>query len=169
MQPERITYKNCIKNTRAYQKKGETKKIMKPRMGKTDYYLNIADAISKRSNCLRRIYGCVIVKNDEIIATGYNGSPRGKKNCSDVREVCPRLDKPHNSNDYSNCESVHAEQNAIISASRQEMIGADMYLIGREYETSELIEDTEPCPICKRMIINAGIKRIITKNKICML
>lgn len=139
---------------------------MAKRISKTDYYLNIADAVAKRSTCLKRNYGCVIVKNDEIIATGYNGSARGEANCCDIRNVCPRQDVPSNSGDYTGCSSVHAEQNAIISASRQEMIDADLYLFGREYNSNTEIQDVEPCPICRRMILNAGIRRIVTKNRI---
>lgn len=134
------------------------------RISKDEYYLRIALAVSKRSTCLKRHYGCVIVKNDEIIATGYNGAPRGEENCCDVG-LCQRLNKPHNSGDYSDCHSVHAEQNAMISASRKEMIGGIMYLAGEELFTSGLyheIEDAIPCPICERMIKNAGI--ISVKN-----
>ena len=135
------------------------------RISKDEYYLNIALEVSKRSTCLKRHYGCDIVKNDEIIATGYNGAPRGEENCCDVG-LCQRLDKPHNSGDYSDCHSVHAEQNGMLSASRKEMIGATMYLAGEERRWSNVnmsyfdwkeVEDVTPCPICARMIKNAGI------------
>lgn len=133
------------------------------RISKDEYYLRIALAVSKRSTCLKRHYGCVIVKNDEIIATGYNGSPRGEVNCCDVG-LCRRINKPHNSGDYSDCHSVHAEQNAMLSASRKEMIGATMYLAGEDMTESNWdnddnteIVDATPCPICERMIKNAGI------------
>ena len=134
------------------------------RISKDQYYINIALSISSRSTCLKRQYGCVIVKDDEIIATGYNGSARGEPNCCDVYEKCPRLNVAHNSGDYSGCASVHAEQNAMISASRNRMIGAAMYLAGREYlEGTGFVEMTEctPCPICERMIRNAGIARVV--------
>ena len=136
------------------------------RISKDEYYLGIALAVSRRSTCLKRHYGCVIVKNDEIIATGYNGSPRGEENCCDLGE-CKRLNVPHNSGDYSDCHSVHAEQNAMLSASRNEMIGATMYLAGEEkVDFSQScwfdIEDAIPCSICERMIKNAGI--ISVKN-----
>lgn len=138
------------------------------RISKDEYYLGIAIAVSKRSTCLKRRYGCVIVKNDEIIATGYNGSPRGQINCCDIGE-CKRLDIPHGKGDYLDCHSVHAEQNAIISADRQKMIGATLYLAGEGYEQSDIgwddwyeVEDASPCSICKRMIQNAGIKCIVT-------
>lgn len=143
------------------------------RMSKDEYYLDIALAVSKRSTCLRRRYGCVIVKNDEIIATGYNGSPRGAVNCCDVGE-CKRINEPHNSGDYSDCCSVHAEQNAIISADRAKMIGATLYLTGVDVFrvmngtgfTLDEIKDAKPCPICERMIINAGITKIVNRDGI---
>lgn len=142
------------------------------RISKEQYYLDIAFAVSKRSNCIKRHYGAVIVNNDEIIATGYNGSPRGENNCCDLG-VCKRLYKPSNSGDYAECHSVHAEQNAIISASRKDIIGATLYLAGEEFDkvvfdtTGEYIYHTldvcEPCPICKRLIANSGIVRVVGK------
>ena len=141
------------------------------RIEKYEYYLGIAKAASKRSTCLKRHYGAVIVKNDEVIATGYNGSPRGCINCCDVGK-CNRLEKPHNSGDYSDCHSVHAEQNAMISASRNEMQDSVMYLYGEEFgkglfvgtmEWNE-IKNPEPCPICARMLLNAGIKYIFNNE-----
>lgn len=147
------------------------------RPDKENYYLDIALAVSKRSTCLKRHYGCVIVKDDEIIATGYNGSPRGVLNCCDIHNgKCPRQDKPHNSGNYSNCPAVHAEQNAMLSASRKEMLGAIMYLAGEEYTDVNKdgfvdfiykwkeIEDCTPCPICVRMIMNAGITNVINRT-----
>lgn len=121
-----------------------------------EYYLGIAKSVSERSTCLRRKYGAVIVKNGEIISTGYNGSARGEVNCCDTG-VCQRnLDgSAHNDGNYSNCPSVHAEMNAIISASRRDMIGSTLYLVG--LENGKIISNCEPCPICKRMIKNAGI------------
>lgn len=145
------------------------------RISKTDYYLEIALSVSKRSSCLKRHYGCIIVKNDEIIATGYNGNPRGHKNCCDVGK-CLRMDKPHNFGDYSDCFSIHAEQNAMLSAARKDMIGSTMYLVGEEFinvndddlgwgwEGWYVIENCAPCPICARMILNCGIDAVITKN-----
>lgn len=136
-------------------------------MTKDEYYLNIAKAVCMRSTCIRRRYGAVIVKDGQIISTGYNGSPRGTQNCCDV-DVCKRIDMEHNTGDYSECCSVHAEQNAIIHASRKEMLGSTMYLYGEEmvkpftkYWYYKTIENPEPCPICLRMIQNAGIKRVI--------
>ena len=135
------------------------------RMSKTEYYLGIALVVSKRSTCLKRHYGAVIVNNDEIISTGYNGNPRGEENCCD-RGNCKRMDIPSNSGDYSDCFSVHAEQNAMISASRNEMLGSVLYLAGEMFvDDSWLeIEDAEPCPICFRMIKNSGIKKIVSKG-----
>lgn len=142
---------------------------MMERVSKKDYYLGIALAVSKRSPCLRRRYGCIIVKNDEIISTGYNGSPRGELNCCDCYEECPRKDKPHNSGDYSDCTSVHAEQNAMLSAARKDMIGATMYLVAEEvyFNLNGIhlwgkLKGVKPCPICERMIKNAGIKEVVT-------
>lgn len=131
---------------------------VKSRPTKDEYYLDIARAVSHRSTCLRRQYGAVIVNNDEIIATGYNGSPRGECNCCDVG-ICNRIGHAHNDGDYSSCNSVHAEQNALISASRAEMLGGTLYLAG--FENGQAIA-AEPCPICARMIKNAGIKKVIT-------
>lgn len=131
------------------------------RISVDDYYLNIAKAVSKRSSCLKRQYGAVIVNHKEIISTGYNGSPRGEENCCDLG-YCHRLHEIHNSGFYDTCKSVHAEQNAIISASRKDMIGGTIYLYGEE--NGKTI-NCEPCPICSRMIKNAGIKRIVCKEK----
>lgn len=124
---------------------------------KNEYYLQIAKAVSRRSTCLRRQYGAVIVNNDEIISTGYNGSPRGEENCCDTG-ICYRVGHAHNDGDYASCCSVHAEMNAIISASRAEMLGATLYLYGEE--NGKEIE-ASPCPICQRLIKNAGIKEVV--------
>lgn len=130
------------------------------RKSKDKYYLDIARMVSTRSTCLKRQYGCVIVKNDEIISTGYNGSPRGEVNCCD-NGFCKRLNKPHNSGDYSDCCSVHSEQNAMISASRNEMIDSTMYLVCME---DDLEINAYMCPICLRMAKNAGIKRFVNRG-----
>lgn len=130
------------------------------RISVDEYYLNIAKAVSKRSSCLKRQYGAVIVNNQEIIATGYNGSPRGDVNCCDLG-YCHRLNEVHNSGKYDLCKSVHAEQNAIISASRKDMMGGTLYLYGEE--NGKAIE-ASPCPICERMIKNAGILRVVCED-----
>ena len=129
------------------------------RPSKDEYYLNIAEVVMSRSTCLRRKYGSVIVKNDEIIATGYNGSPRGDKNCCDIGE-CWREEYgiPHGQR-YELCCAVHSEANAIISASRRDMQGAVLYLASDKPKA-------EPCDICKRLIKNAGITKVITREKI---
>lgn len=137
------------------------------RISKDAYYLEIAYVVSKRSTCLRRHYGAVIVNHDEIVATGYNGSARGDSNCCDVHDECPRKHKAHNSGDYGDCPAVHAEQNALLSASRKETIGATLYLNGDEIDLQNgLVKEIPmkecfPCPICERMIRNAGISCII--------
>lgn len=133
---------------------------MAKRMSKDVYYLGIAEAVLQRSTCLRRKYGAIIVKDDEIIATGYNGAPRGEENCSDCG-FCYResLGIPKGER-YELCKSVHAEQNAIISAARRDMIGATIYIVGREVATGEYANPA-PCIICRRMIVNAGIVRCV--------
>ena len=133
------------------------------RKDKVNYYLDIADAISSRSTCIRRQYGAIIVRNDEIISTGYNGAPRGRKNCVDM-DFCARekLNIP-NGQRYELCRSVHAEANAIISAARRDMLGGALYLVGREYKTGTLLTDTTSCAMCRRMVINAGIQKIIAR------
>ena len=137
------------------------------RMSKTEYYLAIALVVSKRSTCLKRRYGAVIVNNDEIVSTGYNGNPRGDENCCD-RGDCKRMNLPSNSGNYDDCFSVHAEQNAMISASRNEMLGSTIYLAGEMYVDGEWVEimDAEPCPICLRMVKNSGIDRVVSKKDI---
>ena len=134
------------------------------RQDKLNYYLDIADVALNRSTCLRRKYGAVIVKNDEIISTGYNGAPRGCANCIDVG-VCRRQIEniPHGER-YELCRSVHAEANAIISAGRKEMIGATLYLAGRDAQNGLSVPNTEPCAMCRRLIINAGIRYVITRT-----
>ena len=139
------------------------------RISKDEYYLGIARAVSKRSTCLKRHYGCVIVKNGEVISTGYNGNPRGQENCCD-RGTCNRMMKPHNSGDYSDCYSVHAEQNAMLSAARKDMIGSTLYLVCEECIDDQYIDIPycEPCPICKRMISNAGINRVVCPDGVLL-
>jgi dCMP deaminase len=128
------------------------------RITKEEYYLNIAREVSRRSTCIRRRYGAVIVKKDQIISTGYGGAPRRTINCIDIG-VCARdqLHIPHGEK-YEICRGVHAEQNAIIHSSRLEMMGSKLFLVGVDVSTGEVVENSEPCKICKRMIINAGIK-----------
>lgn len=126
------------------------------------YYLSIAKEVSNRSTCLRRHYGAVIVNNDAIVSTGYNGAPRGEENCID-RGMCIRksMNIPHGER-YEMCRAVHAEQNAIIEAPRSSMIGATIYISGSDAETGADV-DAHPCMICKRMLKNAGIKYLCIK------
>ncbi|MBE6916072.1 MAG: dCMP deaminase family protein [Ruminococcaceae bacterium] len=134
------------------------------RRDKFNYYLDIADTVSERGTCLRRRFGAVIVRNDSIVSTGYVGAPRGRENCCDIGE-CKReeLGVPRGQR-YELCRSVHAEANAIIAASRNDMIGATLYLVGREVATGELVENAAPCSMCKRLIINAGIARVVIRD-----
>lgn len=134
------------------------------RRDKINYYLDLAEVVSMRSTCLRRHYGAVIVKNDEVVATGYTGAPRGRKNCSDLG-FCMRmkLGVPRGER-YEICRSVHAEQNAIISASREETIGSSLYLVGREARDGSYVENASSCTMCKRIIINAGIEKVYIRD-----
>ena len=134
------------------------------RLDKNNYYLNIAETVARRSTCLRKAYGAVIVKNDEIVSTGYNGAPRGRKNCSDTC-TCIRneLNVPRGER-YELCRSVHAEANAIISASRQEMINSTLYLVGLDVESNKYVKDSSSCSMCKRLVINAGIENVIIRD-----
>ena len=124
------------------------------RRNKANYYLDIAEAVLKRGTCRRRNFGAVIVNNDQIISSGYTGAPRGRKNCIDMG-VCVResLNIPRGER-YELCRSVHAEANAIIHASRNDMLGAKLYLVGIEVGSGDYVKNAEPCAMCKRMIIN---------------
>lgn len=134
------------------------------RRDKTNYYLDIAEAVCARSTCLRRKFGAIVVKNDEIISTGYNGAPRGRKNCVDL-DFCyrERMNVPRGQR-YELCRSVHAEANAIISASRADLLGATLYLACHDAQTDALDGAVEPCSMCKRLILNAGIEEVIIRQ-----
>lgn len=134
------------------------------RRDKTNYYLDIAEMVLERGTCLRRNYGAIIVKNDEIISTGYTGAPRGRQNCIDLG-YCRRekLNIPRGER-YELCRSVHSEANCIISASRRDMIDSTLYLVGKDAVTGELVKNATSCAMCKRMIINAGIKTVIVRD-----
>ena len=137
---------------------------MKQRRDKTNYYLDIAQAVAGRGTCLRRHYGAIIVKNDEIISTGYNGAPRGRKNSIDLNHcVREELNVPSGER-YELCRSVHAEANCIISASRRDMLGATLYLACLDGKTGELLAGTNSCTMCKRQVINAGIQTVIIRD-----
>ena len=133
------------------------------RIDKINYYLNIAESVSERSTCLKKHWGSIIVKNDEIISTGFNGAPRGVKSCLECSK-CNRENSERGS-DYNQCLAVHSEQNAIIHASRNQMLESDMYLVGVDFtNNNKYVENAAPCALCKRMIINAGIKRVIVRD-----
>ncbi len=134
------------------------------RVSKNNYYLDIAQTVSERSTCLRKRYGAIIVKSDVIVSTGYNGAPRGRMNCTDVG-YCLRdkLGIPRGER-YELCRSLHAEQNAIIAASRDQMLGSTLYMAGVDSKTGELLCDICSCAMCKRMIINAGIAQVVIRH-----
>ncbi len=135
------------------------------RISKVDYYLDIAQTVSKRSTCLRRNFGCIIVKNDIIVSTGYNGAPRGRQNCNEMgfclREQMgiPRGER------YELCRAVHAEANAIIAAPRDTMLGADLYLVCCDPKNGKVVGNVTSCQMCKRLVINAGIERVIVREE----
>lgn len=134
------------------------------RIDKENYYLDIAQTVAGRSTCLRRCYGAILVKSDEIISTGYNGAPRGRRNCVDLN-YCTReaLNIPSGER-YELCRSVHAEANAIISAARRDMAGGTLYLAGKNAATGQLLHDTSSCSMCRRLIINAGLSKVIART-----
>ena len=137
---------------------------MSPRVSKENYYLDIAQTVSERCTCLRRRYGAIIVKNDVILSTGYNGAPRGRQNCIDLC-YCMRdkLNIPRGER-YEMCRSVHSEANAIINASRDQMLGATLYMACTDPKEGALVPGMSSCMMCKRMIINAGIERVIIRD-----
>jgi len=134
------------------------------RRDKVNYYLDIAEQVSNRGTCIRRHFGAVIVKDDEVISTGYVGAPRGRKNCSDL-ESCIREERnvPRGER-YELCRSVHAESNAIISAARRDMIGSSLYLVGIDMSTDAYVEKANCCAMCKRQVLNAGIQTVYIRD-----
>ena len=134
------------------------------RRDKTNYYLDMAQVALERGTCLRRNFGAVIVKNDVIVSTGYTGAPRGRANCIDIGTcVRQKMGIPRGER-YEFCRSVHAEANAIISAQRRDMVGASIYLVGRDARSGELLHDATSCPMCRRMIINAGLDEVVIRR-----
>ena len=134
------------------------------RVSKHNYYLDIAQTVAERSTCLRKKYGAIIVKNDIIVSTGYNGAPRGRRNCTDLGECMrDKLNIPRGER-YEMCRSVHSEANAIIAASREQMLGSTLYMSCVDAKTGELVCDTCSCMMCKRMVINAGISKVIIRT-----
>jgi dCMP deaminase len=134
------------------------------RIDKENYYLDIAGTVLERSTCLRRNYGAIIVHNDEIIATGYNGAPRGRKNCADLNYCTREAMNIPSGQRYELCRSVHAEANAIISASRRDILGATLYMVCRDPKTGQLIPGSTSCSMCRRLIINAGISKVVIRD-----
>ena len=134
------------------------------RVSKRNYYLDIAQTVLERATCLRRVYGAIIVKNDEIISTGYNGAPRGRKNCVDMGFCTREAMQVPRGQRYELCRSVHAEANAIISASRRDMVGSTLYLVGKDAQTGVLLGDATSCAMCRRQVINAGISKVVIRK-----
>ena len=134
------------------------------RISKANYYLDIAQTVLERATCLRRVYGAIIVKNDEIISTGYNGAPRGRANCVDLGYCSREAMQVPRGERYELCRSVHAEANAIISAARRDMVGGTLYLAGKDAATGEILSDATSCAMCRRMIINAGLEQVIIRT-----
>ena len=134
------------------------------RRDKHNYYLDIAETVLQRGTCRRRNFGSIIVKNDEIIATGYSGAPRKRTNCIDLGYCLREQMNVPRGQMYELCRSVHSEANAIISASRRDMIGATLYLVGREVQENQLVQNASSCPMCKRLVINAGIEKVIVRD-----
>jgi len=135
------------------------------RPSKDEYYLNIAKEVAERSTCFRNKGGAIIVKDDQIISTGYIGAPRKTKDCFERNECLrDKLKIPHGRN-YEICRSVHAEMNAVINAARAgvSLLNGDMYIYLRDREGKEM--DSFPCFICKKIIINAGLKKAICSTK----
>ena len=137
---------------------------MDKRTNKQNYYLDIADAVLDRSTCLRKKYGAIIVRNDEIISTGYNGAPRGRKNCTDIGRCIREEMKIPSGERYELCRSVHSEANAIIAAARENMLGASLYMSCTSPVDGSIIPGTNSCMMCKRLIINAGIEKVYIRD-----
>lgn len=134
------------------------------RRDKVNYYLDIAEQVTLRCTCLRRHFGAVIVRDDEVISTGYAGAPRGRKNCIDLGRCIREEKNVPRGERYELCRSVHAEANAIISASRRDMIGSSLYLVGIDMSTGEYVENASSCSMCKRQVINAGIETVYIRD-----
>jgi dCMP deaminase len=136
------------------------------RLSKDLYYIGIAHAVAARGTCLRRNYGAVVVANDQIVSTGYNGAPRGLPNCISMGASCPRnaAGVPQGQQ-YDNCRSVHAELNAIIHGGRREVLGGTLYLVGESVTGEALSQDPEPCEHCWQAVVNAGIERVVAERR----
>ena len=134
------------------------------RVSKENYYLDIAQTVAERSTCLRRCYGAIIVKDDTIVSTGYNGAPRGRKNCSDLGYCMRKKLQIPRGERYEMCRSLHSEANAIIAAARERMLGATLYMCCIDPVSHEVVGGTCSCAMCKRMIINAGIETVVVRE-----
>ena len=134
------------------------------RIDKENYYLDIAGIVLERSTCMRKHYGAISVQNDEIVSSGYNGAPRGRKNCGDLGYCAREAMNIPSGERYELCRSVHAEANAIISAPRREVLGATLYMVCKDPETGALIPGSTSCSMCRRLIINAGISQVIIRD-----
>lgn len=134
----------------------------KKRISKIDTYLNVAETFAYRSTCIKRKYGAVIVKDDVVVSTGYNGSPRGYENCCDIGQ-CPRIAlNLHQGDGYGICRAIHAEENALLNCSREQTMGADLYLAGVNPDDNS-VHQANPCPLCARLIVQAGIRNVIMR------
>ena len=138
------------------------KPIGNQRISKINTYLNVAETFAYRSTCIKRKYGAVVVKDDTVISTGYNGSPRGYDSCCDLGK-CPRIELDmHQGEGYGICRAIHAEQNALLNCSREQTVGADLYLAGVN-PANNTVHKAKPCPLCARLIIQAGIANVILR------
>lgn len=138
------------------------------RVTKDAYYLNIAREVAMRATCMSAHFGCLIVNDDQIISTGYNGAPRKTKDCYEIGFCLRRKLGVKSGTQYEMCRSVHAEQNAIINAARAgvSLLGGTMYLFGkRVLDGEDVLIKAYPCFICKKMILNAGIENIICNDE----
>lgn len=137
---------------------------MAERVSKENYYLDIAQTVSERSTCLRRRFGAIIVRNDTIISTGYNGAPRGRANCNELGNCYRETMNIPRGERYELCRSVHAEANAIIAAPREQMLGATLFLCCTDPVTGQIMPGTSSCMMCKKLVINAGIERVVVRD-----
>ena len=134
------------------------------RISKENYYLDIAQTVAERGTCMRRLFGAIIVKDDVIVSTGYNGAPRGRKNCNDLMScIRDKMNIPRGER-YEMCRSVHAEANAIIAAPRDRMLGATLYMVCISPKTGEILPGTSSWMMCKRQVINAGIETVVVRD-----
>lgn len=134
------------------------------RVDRINYYLNMAETAGQRGTCIRKKYGAIIVKNDRIVSTGYVGAPRKRENCCALGRCLREELKIPSGERYELCRSVHAEANAIINASKEEMDGATMFLVGIDLKTGDYVENANCCSMCKRLVINSGISKVIIRD-----